>query len=171
MRDIDGYREILALIEDSGAFGSVLFGRAPNPPLSAASHPFAWIEPDRWQEADTTDPAMPVREVRFRITIGSRAGDPLEAFDELDQLAQVLTNALGGQTIAGGIGALSQITGGSYLDADLKPRGDEVLCRLSGSFAYLTDTPGDGGRDEQARPATGGIYRPPSYFPPDYFAR
>lgn len=148
MRDVDGYRQILAALTTCGAFERVLFGPVPSPPLTEASAPYAWVLPSEWEEQGETDPEVPVRRVGFRIVLGARDPDPLRAFDLCDQLAQVVSNGLTGQILPGPTGdtenipALSRISRGVY-SSDLAgpPRSDECRCVLVGEWVYLVDAP------------------------------
>ena len=137
-RDGECYGALVALVEATDLFDSVVFGdpsRRSGP--GADSNPIAIITPRGWEEADDADPVLYARRVTFTIRIVIRVEDDFSPFDRLDRLttavqAQVDRSDLNGQCLP----ALTKIRAGRYQSSSVYP---EWSVDLDGEFVLLID--------------------------------
>jgi hypothetical protein len=134
--DVQAYEAILAALEATGAFGSVLFAIPPDRlPLAAAATPLVSVVPGGWEEFDDVDPTAILRRVSFSLYLLVRDDDPLGRFGRLVGLDAAAHAALEGSGLGGGcLPALTRL-GRARLDPrSLHP---EQAARLEGEFTYI----------------------------------
>jgi hypothetical protein len=134
-RDRDAFAAIIAALEASGEFATVVIGSPLDDRVTAGNDPWALVTPTEWEEGDDADPIVCVRRVSFTLTIVVRHEDPGERFQRLDRLTAVAQDAIDGSDLNGGcLPALTRLRRGRLDD---RPRHPEQRVTLSGEFSYL----------------------------------
>jgi hypothetical protein len=134
--DRDAYAALTAVLNSTGMFADVAFGTtADRRPAGADLTPIAVITPVWWAEADDVDPFVIVRRVAFDLTVIVRDEDPVARFEMLDQLTELVQDAIDGADLGGGcLPALTMLRRGDY---DPNPVYPEQRVFLRGEFTYL----------------------------------
>lgn len=135
--DRDAFAAILARLEGTKAFASVLFGaELDRRAIGASTPPMVSLIPGAWEEADEVDPPCLVRRVGFRLVLLVRDDDPLARYEQLARLERAARQAIDGNDLGGCLPSLTRIRSGAYDDSPLHPEG---AARLDGEFSYLID--------------------------------
>ncbi len=135
--DGDAYEALIALLEGTMAFDSVLFGvpldgRAP----ASAGTPLASLVPVGWEESDEFDPVAILRRVGFSLWLLVRDDDPSARADRLGRLESAARAAIRGSGLGGCLPALTWLRRGGYDASSLHP---EQAVRLDGEFSYMIE--------------------------------
>jgi hypothetical protein len=134
--DRDAYAAILAALDATGAFESVLFASPlERLTLGAAATPLASVVPEGWEEFDEVDPTAILRRVSFRLELLVSDDDSFARFELLDALESAARGAIEGS----GLGdvclpALTWLRRSRYDPRSLPP---EQASRLDGEFTYI----------------------------------
>ncbi len=133
--DADAFAAILASLEATGAFESVLFGvPLERLALAAAAAPLVSLVPEGWEEFDDVDPTSILRRVSFRLDLLVRGDDPLARLASLARLDSAAHTALEGSGLGGGLPALTRLRRAGYDPRSLHP---EQAARIDGEFTYI----------------------------------
>ena len=134
--DRDAHGAILAALEATGMFESVLFATPPDRlALAAASTPLVSLVPQGWEEFDEVDPTSILHRVRFSLYLLVRETDPLSRAGQLAQLESAAHKALAGSDLGGSsLPALTRLRRASYDPRSLQP---EQAARIDGEFTYI----------------------------------
>ncbi len=142
MRDNDALIAIQTDLSAIGEFATVMRGRNP-PELDTTGQklPRAWVCPAGWKEDSVSDPETKLRNVKFQVglTIDSTSHSEPEA--ELDRLANLVQNAVGGSDFGFCLPHLTKVNEGVFPSNEVYPR---LTLVLKGTFGYLLS--GDGSR-------------------------
>jgi hypothetical protein len=134
-RDNDAYIAMATALTETGQFARVLRGRQPAELETAGQDlPRAWVCPAGWKEDSLSDPETKQRLVRFQVglTIDStHFGEPEE---ELDRLANVAQNVIGGSDFGFCLPHLTRVNEGVFPSNEVYPR---LTLVLKGTFGYL----------------------------------
>jgi hypothetical protein len=136
--DLQAYQAVLAALEATGAFGSVLFAIPPDRlPLAAAAMPLVSVVPEGWEEFDDVDPIAILRRITFSLYLLVRDDDPLARLGRLANLDSAAHVALEGSGLGGGcLPALTRLGRARFDPRSLHP---EQAARLVGEFTYIID--------------------------------
>lgn len=133
--DADAFRAILAALEGTGAFATVLFGTPPDRlALAAAATPLVSVMPEGWEEFDDVDPTSILRRVTFALDLLVRDDDPLARLACLARLDSAAHAALEGFGLGGCLPALTRLRRARYDPRSLHP---EQAARIDGEFTYI----------------------------------
>jgi hypothetical protein len=134
--DLDAYRAILAALEATGAFASVVFAIPPDRlALAAGATPLVSLVPEGWEEYDDVDPIVILRRVSFSLFLLVRDDDPLSRLSRLVGLDSAAHAALEGSSLGGGcLPALTRLRRASLDPLSLHP---EQAARIGGEFTYI----------------------------------
>ena len=133
--DLAAYRAILAALEATGAFGSVLFAIPPDRlPLGGAATPLVSVVPEGWEEFDDVDPTSILRRVSFSLYLLVRDEDPLARLGRLTGLDAAAHAALEGTGLGGCLPALTRLRRSRLDPRSLHP---EQAARIDGEFTYI----------------------------------
>lgn len=132
------------MIEATKQFAAVYFGNPHQDTVSGADQtPIVVVEPDSWIETDEVEPVQLVRVCVGSIYILHRDEDARARIVALEELGNVVGNALNGKSIAEAtLPRMTTVAGGRYH----KPDHPNQVLRLELRFAHLVE--GDDGRDE-----------------------
>lgn len=146
MRDNDALKSIQAALLETGQFAAVIRGRSPAELETAGQNlPRAWVCPAGWTERSDSDPETAVRTVRFQVGLTIDSTGHTEPEEELDRLANVAQNAIGGADFGFCLPHLTRIAEAVFPSGEPYPR---LTLVLKGTFGYLVS--GYGSRSELA---------------------
>jgi hypothetical protein len=136
--DLGAYRAILAALDATGAFASVVFAIPPDRlALAAGTTPLVSLVPEGWEEYDDVDPIAILRRVFFSLFVLVRDDDPLSRLGRLAELDTAAHAALAGSSLGGGcLPALTRLRRASLDPRSLHP---EQAARIDGEFTYIID--------------------------------
>jgi hypothetical protein len=134
--DLDAYRAIIAALEATGAFASVVFAIPPDRlALAAGATPLVSLVPDGWEEYDDVDPIAILRRVSFSLFLLVRDDDPLARLGRVVGLDAAAHAALEGSSLGGGcLPALTRLRRARLDSTSLHP---EQAARIDGEFIYI----------------------------------
>jgi hypothetical protein len=133
--DADAYAAILAALEATGAFESVLFAIPPDRlALAAAATPLVSLVPEGWEEFDDVDPTAILRRVSFALYLLVRDDDPLARLSGLARLDAAAHTALEGSGLGGCLPGLTRLRRARY---DMRSLHPEQAARIDGEFTYI----------------------------------
>ena len=142
-RDNDALIAIQSALVATGQFAAVLRGRQPSElETTGQSLPRAWVCPAGWKEDSLSDPETKQRLVRFQIGLTVDASTLTEPEADLDRLANVCQNAVGGADFGFCLPHLTRLNEGVFPSNEVYPR---LTLVLKGTFGYLLT--GDASRD------------------------
>lgn len=133
--DRDAYGAILAALEATGMFESVLFAIPPDRlTLAAAATPLVSLVPQGWEEFDEVDPTSILRRVSFSLHLLVRDDDAFGRAGRLGRLESAAHAALEGSGLGGCLPALTRLRRAGYDPRSLHP---EQAARIDGEFTYI----------------------------------
>lgn len=133
--DADAHEAILAALEATGAFESVVFGAPPDRlSLAGAATPLVSLVPEGWEEFDDVDPTAILRRVSFGLYLLVRDDDPIGRQASLSRLESAAHDALEGAGLGGCLPALTRLRRARY---DLRSLHPEQAARIDGEFTYI----------------------------------
>ncbi len=134
--DVDAYRAILAALEATGAFASVVFAIPPDRlAIAAGATPLVSLVPEGWEEIDDVDPLAILRRVSFSLFLLVRDDDPLSRLGRLAGLDAAAHSAVEGSSLGGCcLPALTRLRRAILDPRSLHP---EQVARIDGQFTYI----------------------------------
>ncbi|HEY2158969.1 MAG TPA: hypothetical protein VGH33_25285 [Isosphaeraceae bacterium] len=134
--DLDAYEAILAALEATGAFASVVFAIPTDRlALAAGATPLVSLVPQGWEEYDDVDPIAILRRVFFSLFVLVRDDDPLSRLGRLAELDTAAHAAFEGSSLGGGcLAALTRLRRAGLDPQSLHP---EQAARIDGEFTYI----------------------------------